>query len=199
VDDFVGLLSRLNTSTRQFHAEVDEPWLGLLRPDVGISDYLAVLVRTYGLVAPFESACKYTPGFSDVIDLRQLMRAGLIAQDLLVLGLKPSDVSSIATCPSITMFTSLHEALGWLYVIERSTLLQEGVRRHLVRHVPQVERASSFLASYDEGDWSIFSRVINKVGTDIKALHEITTASLDAFEVASRWLRFATGEIKGIG
>lgn len=189
MDDVGGLLSRLNASTRQFHAQVDEPWLGLLRPDVGIPDYLTVLVRTYGLVAPFESACKYTPGLAQIVDMRHLMRAGLIAQDLIALGIAPAQVSTIETCPAITMFMSLHEALGWLYVIERSTLLQDGIRRHLLRHVPQIEQASSFLRSYDDGHWSIFSQVVNAAGTNLEALHEIITASLSAFEIASRWLK----------
>ena len=192
MDDVGGLLSQLNASTRHFHADVDEPWLGLLRPDVGPSDYLTVLVRTYGLVAPFESACKYTPGLGQLIDLRHLMRAGLIAQDLLALGLTPAQVSTIATCPSITMFMTLHEALGWLYVIERSTLLQDGIRRHLQHRVPQLEKASSFLASYDDGHWSVFGQVLEAVGSDLEALHEIISASQSAFEIARRWLK--TGE-----
>jgi heme oxygenase len=191
VDDVGGLLSQLNASTRHFHADVDEPWLGLLRPDVGASDYLTVLVRTYGLVAPFESACKYTPGLGEIIDLRQLMRAGLIAQDLIALGLAPAQVSTIETCPSITMFMTLHEALGWLYVIERSTLLQDGIRRHLQRHVPQVEKASSFLASYEDGHWSVFGQVLNSVAANIEVPHEIIAASHNAFEIASRWLKSA--------
>lgn len=190
MDDVGGLLlSRLDASTRQFHSTVDEPWLGLLRPDVGPTDYLTVLVRTYGLVAPFESACKYTPELGRFVDLRHMMRAGLIAQDLIALGLMPAQVSTIATCPAITMFMSLHEALGWLYVIERSTLLQEGIRRHLMHHVPQIQHASSFLASYDDGHWTMFGQVVNAAGTDIKALHEIISESLNAFEIASRWLK----------
>jgi heme oxygenase len=192
VDDVGGLLlSRLNASTRQLHSHIDEPWLGLLRPDVGLSDYLAVMVRTYGLVAPFESACKYTPGLEQYIDLRHMTRAGLIAQDLIALGLTPAQVSTIETCPAITMFISLHEAVGWLYVIERSTLLQQGVRRHLLHHVPQVQYASSFLASYDDGHWAMFGQVVNAAGTNMEALHEIVSASLSAFEIASRWLKNA--------
>ncbi len=191
MDDVGGLLSQLNASTRQFHADVDEPWLGLLRPDVAPSDYLSVLVRTYGLVAPFESACKYTPGLGELIDLRQLTRAGLIAQDLIALGLAPAQVSAIETCPAITMFMTLHEALGWLYVIERSTLLQDGVRRHLQRRVPQVERASSFLASYDDGHWSMFGQVIEAMGTNAEVMQEIISASHRAFEVARGWLKNA--------
>ncbi|HSN27992.1 MAG TPA: hypothetical protein VLT45_17000, partial [Kofleriaceae bacterium] len=82
-----GLLTKLNLATRHLHADVDDPWLDLLRGDVTLADYSSQLVRTYGLIAPFESACKYTPGVARMLDYRQLLRAGLIARDLLALGL----------------------------------------------------------------------------------------------------------------
>ena len=77
-----GLLTKLNLATRHLHADVDDPWLDLLRIDVTLADYSTQLVRTYGLIAPFESACKYTPGVARLLDYRQLLRAGLIARDL---------------------------------------------------------------------------------------------------------------------
>jgi heme oxygenase len=93
-------LLRLSMATRTAHAEVDARWLDLLDPNVALSDYLTQLVRVYGLVAPFESACHYTQGISAYLDVRQLSRAGLIAKDLLNLGLSPSQVSSVPSCPA---------------------------------------------------------------------------------------------------
>ena len=78
VPDAGSIISRLNASTRHFHADVDDPWLALLSPTVGLSDYLGVLIRMYGLLAPFESACKYTPGLARLVDIRQQTRAGFV-------------------------------------------------------------------------------------------------------------------------
>ena len=88
-------LVRLNFVTRQWHAAVDEGWLDLMRPSVSVPEYRNQLVRTYGLVAPFESACRYTPGLARLVDYGQLNRAGLIAHDLLALNLSPTQLANV--------------------------------------------------------------------------------------------------------
>jgi heme oxygenase len=180
---------RLNLATRRFHADVDEPWLGLLRVNLTIANYRDVLAAAYGLIAPFESACKYTPGLAQLVDFRQLNRAGLIAQDLLALGQTPAQVAAVPTCPGVVMFHGIAEALGWLYVIERSTLLQGSVRRHVVKQLP-VQGACSFLAAYDGhvGDhWVAFGRVLDRAAHDDQIANDIVTASCDAFAACRKW------------
>lgn len=192
---------RLNAATRHFHADVDEPWLDLVRPNIGVSDYLAVLVRTYGLVAPFESACRYTPGLVRVIDFRHMMRAGLIAQDLLALGLSPQQVASIPTCSAVSMFQTTSEALGWLYVIERSTLLQDGIRKHLLRHV-NIEHACSYVSAYESrvGEhWAAFSRTLERAVADASAANDIIHSACTAFDACRKWLRSSKLQTRNVG
>ncbi len=201
MEQLSSLLVRLNLATRQFHADVDAPWLDLLSPSVGISDYLAALVRTYGLIAPFESACRYTPGVARLVDLKQLLRAGLIAQDLLALGLSAQQIATIPTCPSLSIFRSIPEALGWLYVLERSTLLHDGVRRHLQRHLA-VDNACGYLAAYEghvSDRWAAFGRVLDRVGHDATSANEIVRSSCDAFQTCRDWLRNTTAAKRSTG
>lgn len=184
------LLLRLSLATREAHADVDDRWLDLLSPNVALSDYLTQLVRVYGLVAPFESACRYTRGIGAHLDVRQLSRAGLIAKDLLNLGLSPTQVSSVPSCPSITTFQSVQEAFGWLYVIERSTLLQDGIRRHLLRHLPNVEHAVAYLAAYDgrvADHWLTFGRLLDEVGATEESSAEVLAATHEGFAAARVW------------
>lgn len=184
------LITKLNLATRVWHADVDDPWLALLQPDVTEADYTAQLVRTYGLVAPFESACRYTPGIMKLLDYRQLLRAGLIAQDLLSLGIKPAHVARIPTCPAITMFRDTGEALGWLYVIERSTLLQDGVRKHLIEKLPHVSRSCAYLSMYEGhvGDhWLAFGRMLDRVAKNADIEAAIIDAAAQAFTHAKEW------------
>jgi heme oxygenase len=202
VPDPGSIISRLNASTRQFHAHVDDPWLGLLRPTVSLSDYVGVLIRMYGLVAPFESACRYTPGLARLVDFRQLIRAGFIAKDLLSLNIGPAQVSDIPTCPALTIFRSPQEAVGWLYVVERSMLLQDGVRRHLVQHVPHIEHACTYLTSYEgrgTEQWTAFGRVLERVGAQPAAADEIVAAATNAFATATSWLSNAKNNLRSVG
>ncbi|NVB85017.1 MAG: biliverdin-producing heme oxygenase [Kofleriaceae bacterium] len=202
MEEVSSLLVRLNLATRQYHADVDEPWLALLRPSVGIADYVATLIRTYGLVAPFESACKYTPGLLELLDFRQHMRAGLIAQDLLALGVTPLQVATIETCPTISIFPTVANALGWLYVMERSTLLHDGIRRHLQRDLWQLDRACAYLRACGAhvGDrWAAFGRLLDRVGRDPTTANEIVHASRDAFGICGRWSRLQAKQARSTG
>jgi heme oxygenase (biliverdin-IX-beta and delta-forming) len=182
---------RLNMATRRWHADVDESWLELMSPAINRADYLAQLVRTYGFVAPFESACKYTPELDRHIELATYSRAGLVARDILELGVTPQQVASIETC-AITPFKDVPEALGWLYVVERATLLQDGVRRHLVAHLPEVASACSYLSAFDGrvGDhWIRFGVALDRFAAKSDLANEVIDAAHHGFQRVLDWYR----------
>lgn len=203
MQELSALLTRLNLDTRQYHADVDDPWLALMSPAVSVADYTGVLVRSYGLIAPFEGACKYTPGLARLVDFKFLMRAGLIAQDLLSLGLSPHQVANLVTCPGVAMFQSVNEALGWLYVVERSTLLHSGVRRHLLKHLPHLENACAYLAAFEahvSEHWAGFGRVLDQAANNHLAIEEEVVASaISAFSICRDWLRNTKSDYRRIG
>ena len=86
-------LIHLNVVTREHHAAADAPWLELMGATVGQRAYTAHLIKVYGFEAPLESAFHYTPGLAALVDLRARMRAGLIVQDLMRLGLGPARIA----------------------------------------------------------------------------------------------------------
>jgi heme oxygenase len=138
-------LIQLNIATRDHHAVADAPWLDLLAPTVNRDDYVRLLIKVYGFEAALEAACHYTPGLTTLVDLRARTRAGLLVQDLMRLGLS---AARIAVLPQRFMaFSSAAEALGWMYVAERSTLLHGTVRRFLAQHISDVPGASSYLSA----------------------------------------------------
>lgn len=184
------LLVKLGLETRRLHADVDEPWLDLLRPVTSRAEYAAQLVRTYGIVAPYESACRYTPNLSRL--LPSLTNAGLIAQDLLGLGLAPSQVANVPQSHEITPFRGIAEALGWHYAIERACPLHEAVYHQLIARMPELAGASAYVARIDGhvGDtWQAFGRTLDRVGARTEVADEIIAAAIAALEVMRRWYR----------
>lgn len=193
------LLLQLNRATRRWHTRADEPWLQLLRPDVTTSDYVGQLVRMYGFEAPLEGACHYTPTLASSIESRHLRRAGLLAQDLLALGLTPSELAAVPQCVSITPFKEIAEALGWLYVVERSTLLHEQIRRHLVKRLPDAGRACAYLSMFHgphSGHWRRFEQTLDRFA--LRAPQVIDAAHV-AFECMTRWFHVAAVRVRGTG
>src|SRR5574338_1033973 len=141
-------LLRLNLETRGFHALADEGSLALLRDDATRLDYARWLAAVYGFEAPLEAALAYTPNLKLLIDLRSRSRAGLVVQDLLALGLRAGEITDLPQCLPMAPFRSPIEALGWLYVVERSTLLHDAIRRHITSRLPELAIATSYLSSY---------------------------------------------------
>ena len=183
---------RLNLATRQWHAAVDDGWLDLLRPTLTVVEYLNQLVRTYGLVAPFESACRYTPGLARLLDYGQLNRAGLIAHDLLALNMSASQLANVPICPAITVFNTVAEALGWLYVVERTTLLADGLTRHIHHMLPQIANATTYLDTFAKRSgehWLHFGREIDRALADPEVARETEAAACRAFLSAQAWFR----------
>src|SRR5688572_13373528 len=123
------MLNRLDMETRAHHAEVDSYWLDLMAAGVTREQYRAQLMRLYGFEAPLESALAYTPQLV-IADRRERMRSGLIAQDLLALGITPSKITALPQCSNIAPFADPGEALGWKYVMERPTQMHGAIKRN---------------------------------------------------------------------
>lgn len=185
-------LLRLNLETRAVHAAADRIWLRLVsdEPEVTEHDYIKALVRVYGFEAPLEAALAYTPQFQMLVDMVGRYRSGLIAQDLLTLGLSPAQVAAIPQC-MIAPFAGVGEALGWLYVHERATLCHDRVRRHLVSRQPSLAKATSYLQAYAGAVTVRFDdlgRMIGQYARTPPIEHRIVSAAHDALRTWLAWL-----------
>jgi len=141
-------LLRLDLETQAEHAFADAGWLSLC-DDARVPcerDYVQVLLTTYGFEAPLEAALAYTPHFEALVDMTGRYRSGLIAQDLLALGLGPAQIASAGQC-MIAPFASVAEALGWLYVHERAALRHAQVRARLLARAPGLRAATAYLTA----------------------------------------------------
>lgn len=188
-------LVRLDLETRVYHDAADSFW----RLDgSGLLAYKCRLETTYGFEAPFEAACAYTPGLRDVIDLRQRSRAGLIAQDLLALGITPGELSAMPHCFPIAPFSHRVEALGWLYVVERATLFHDEARQHVVARIPAATSATAYLGAYRNvvgARWHELGRVLDRVPRTDRDRVALVAAAHAGFRCLLDWYRGQRVEI----
>jgi heme oxygenase len=186
------MLMRLNMETRAHHGAVDGVWLDLLSPRVTVTQYIALLARGYGFEAPLEGALAYTRQVGSLINLRERARAGMLAQDLLALGFSPVQLTELAQCTDIEPFKSPLEALGWMYVAERTTLLFAQLHRALRRHLPEVSGACAYLACYDglaSARWLGLGRVLDQVTERDDEVEEVLAGAHAGFDCQRRWMR----------
>lgn len=182
------VLLRLDRETRPLHPEADFPWLELMAFDVSRVRYVDRLITTYGFEAPVEAALALTPKLGDVLDIRPRARSGYIVEDLLELGLTPVKIARLPQC-RVAPFRDPGEALGWLYVIERATLLYDSIRTHVGARVAQIG-AQSYLSAY-EGvaslRWQDLGRTLDDYAITPAAAAHIVDAARAAFLALRGW------------
>lgn len=179
---------QLNIATRGHHAAADAPWLDLMAPDVTADRYLRQLVKVYGFEAPIEAAFRYTPGFSGLVDLRARNRSGLLVQDLLRLRMSAARLADLPQ--RFTTFATAADALGWMYVVERATLLHGSVRRYLLQRQPDLAEATSYLSAYDGATglrWAELGSALDAVATSPELTHDILRAANHGFRALRDW------------
>ena len=186
-------LIQLNIATRVQHRAADEPWLELMVPTVDRDDYVKHLVKVYGFEAALEAAYRYTPELTALVDLRARNRAGLIVQDLMRLGLTAGRIAELAQ--RFTTFASAAEALGWMYVAERPTLLHGALRRFLVPRIPEVEAASSYLSACDgvaAARWDELGGALDSVAQLPWGRRLVLRAAHQGFDAVCEWFGSGT-------
>jgi heme oxygenase len=140
------MLIRLALETKSHHASADADRLTLLEDDVASAErYRTFLEAVYGFEASYEHALIQTPQLEPRL-VRECSRLVLLERDLRAIGATNLDA---LPRPVIPTFPHEAHALGWIYAVERNTLLHGLVRRHLWRALPRtIDRAGSYLAAY---------------------------------------------------
>ena len=192
-------LIQLNLATREHHAAADTPWRGLMVPTVQKQHYVGHLIKVYGFEAALEAAFRYTPGLAALIDLRARTRSGLLVEDLMRLGVGAARIAELEQ--HFVTFSSVPEALGWMYVVERSTLLHGAVRRYLTVRIPDVATASRYLgagASVAGARWNELGDALDAVAQAPRVERQILGAANQCFLALRDWFYEAT-ELRSVG
>ncbi len=180
-------LRLLDAETRDLHADVDRHWLDLMASGVTRETYRQHLERVYGFEAPLESALAYTKQLV-IRDRMDRSRSGLIAQDLLALGMSPHKLAALPQCRDVGPFDSPAEALGWKYVIERPIQLHSAIKRNVVSRVGEMAHAMSYLSAYDgiaPARWHQLGVLLDSLGQDEK----LVAAAREAFVTMAAWFQ----------
>jgi heme oxygenase len=183
-------LIRLNLDTRDLHPSIDRFWLALIdKPTTTEAEYREHLERAYGFEAPIEAALAYTHRLQELVGVTHRFRSGLIAQDLLNLGVPAQKLASLPQA-AVAPFSSISEALGWLYVHERATLIHGTVCGVVLDRLPHLAHASSYLCAHSGhigSRWDELGETLDALARTPMIYQRISRAAVDAFETAIAW------------
>jgi heme oxygenase (biliverdin-IX-beta and delta-forming) len=191
------MLSVLDDAMREHQIVADGDLDPLFHPEVPPAQYLLYLTRIYGFIAPLECALEMTPGLDRMIDLRGRTKSQHIVSDLLSLGLRPAALAEMPLCLTVPQFRGAAEALGWMYVMERQTLVHGVMHRHLDAILPQqAATATAFLRNYDGTTgqrWRELGSTIDEVAAPSYAIADrIVAAANEGYRCLHRWIGHET-------
>ncbi len=172
------MLSRLFAESRMHQGMADTDAL-----DAARSGYAAYLVKRYGFEAPLESALAVTPGVAQVIDLQARQQCRMIVDDLVELGMPLARVLEIPHA-DVRAFRDIRDALGWLYVSDRSAAAHDRIVQKLPRCT--IHWCRDAVAARDS-----IGRALDAVAVDEHSESRIIDAAIRGFEHQHRWLRTA--------
>lgn len=137
------MLVRLGLETRQYHAGADADRLMLMDADTK-PVYRDMLARIFAFEHPVEEALA---GVCSPALARPHARTHWLRRDLYALGMRPSELDRMPRCA--VRITSVTQALGWMFVLERHGLISGLILRHLEQQL-EVDGASAYLLAHAE-------------------------------------------------
>ena len=129
------LLSRLKNETAACHERLEQA-LDLMRDDLQRDEYIALLERFYGYVAPWEDAAAACMPASLVRFFDTRRKTPLLAADLAALTGERTPVGSVPQADSRYDLPHLHnigDVFGSMYVMEGSTLGGRFIAPHVAQ------------------------------------------------------------------
>jgi heme oxygenase len=180
------MLIRLGLETGAHHTLADEDRLAALEIRTR-TDYQAFLSTVFGFEAPVEQALLRTRDLGTDV-LRERLKVGRLRRDLEALGMTTNEIDALPVAANVTIKSTEH-ALGWLFVLERQTLLSGLISRHLVRTMPTVSTAVSYLEAYGDTPGARFRLLGTQLGTygERYGAASIVAGANDAFRAQRLW------------
>lgn len=181
------MLVKLKRETESWQRAADTDRLAVMSATP--ATYRTYLARIWGFEAPVEAALAMTVGLEDWIDLRARTNHKLLRADLAALGV--IDPTHLPRCPNVFPFRGPAHALGWIYVLERNTLLHGLLDRTLRQRMPdQMKLAGSYLGmqARSAGErWRELGEALDKQARRPPSGDAIVAAARSAFRAQRAW------------
>ena len=179
------MLGHLAQQTQHHHAAADGDRLAIMEKP-SRDRYRLFLAQVYCFEAPVEAACIATEGIDGRI-LRSHLKTSRLVTDLEALGFAPREAPAI----DIPRFDSPAEALTWLWVLHRNTLLHGLIFRYLAGKLPDTTRTAGAYLSAFEGRAGALLRelgeAMERAARRASVVESMVASANEAFRTQHQW------------
>lgn len=187
----------LKAETVAEHRAVESA-MPLMKQDVSFEEYRWFLEKMWGFLAPIEDQLWLIEALPEAVpDISSRWKAPLLYADLRACGLRLRDIEKLPHCKQPPPTQDLASALGYLYVVEGSTLGGQILMRQLGSRLGvTAESGAAYLSSYgtDVGrNWNRFRDSMRAAVRTEDEVDQVVSAAHETFESLLNWLEFAPG------
>jgi len=171
----------------------------LLRNDLSLPDYIALLGRLWGFHAPLARLLRnWQEILAPRIDLRVLDKSHLLSADLAALAMSKTATDALPVCEKLPLFQSADHVVGCLYVLEGAGLGGAVLARKLDHHLGRNSTAGRrfFLGRLDPDPmpWPDFCRFLEAFAEQAD-IAQIACGARRTFQAMALWLNRDDGNV----
>lgn len=184
------LRERLKAETRAQH-DAAERATRIADRTSDVRDYVPLVARLFGFYEAAEARLAAAHGGALAgLRLEPRRRAPLLRRDLHALGLSAADIEALPRCADLPDTSSPPAALGYLYVVEGSSLGGTLIARQLAARLGlRPETGAAFFSIYGDqvgARWHEFLTALT--AAPVEAADAVVAAARDTFARFTRWV-----------
>ncbi|WP_211747144.1 biliverdin-producing heme oxygenase [Paenibacillus sp. Marseille-Q4541] len=193
------IMEQLRQETAQEHHDIEQNAYAIAIMDQTLTSeqYLTYLQKFYGFIKPLEDQISLLGlGQDTLLDMHARKKTPLLEKDIQDLLPKDSDLSSLPIASDLPTINSTPHLLGYLYVIEGSTMGGQIINKKLKQHLPsELEQNLRYFNAYGQetrSKWKEFAQIVNdNIHSEEDRQTTVTTAK-KTFKLLTEWINLET-------
>jgi heme oxygenase (biliverdin-IX-beta and delta-forming) len=185
------ITDKLREQTRPQHESIESatPFKILMSPELSQEQYAHIVSFWYSYVKPCEETLRHNQALKEWMpDLESRYKTTLLEEDLRNLGLDPQDIPNGTITPPLN---NTAQMLGFIYVMEGSSMGAQLIVRKLKEHNWHSEGITNFYAGYkkDNGKmWSAFKKQLLALELSEAEEDQVVESAKQTFASLEQWM-----------
>ncbi|GAB6988673.1 biliverdin-producing heme oxygenase [Paenibacillus pini] len=190
------IIQILREETRPHHIQIEDNKYAkaIMDSSLSIEEYREYLERFYGFIKPMEQHMTHHEEWSRYdFDISARSKIKDLELDLVALGLTQKQIHDLSECPRIPNLVTFPAILGYLYVIEGSTLGGQLIMKQLKQTLNiQADVNGHYFNSYGSQEvktkWNEFREFMLSVPLSEGEQHIVIEAAKETFIMLYQWM-----------
>ncbi|WP_338556356.1 biliverdin-producing heme oxygenase [Paenibacillus sp. KS-LC4] len=195
----MNVMARLKEETAVNHKQIEDNRFAkaIMNQTLNVMDYSLYLQKFYGFIQPIERHIAALLHKQNVQELGEFIQSRaktpLLERDLLALGLSEEQVQQLPGCKQPPELATVAAVLGYMYVIEGSTMGGQIITKQVRKFLPLTEEVSEGTAYFNaygsetRAKWAEFSQMVTQSVLTEEDANQVVESAKQTFLTLEAW------------